>query len=56
MLFVEYWIEGVLECCQKTDGFPTITPALQYSNTPKIIQNDNYMVETPSFELYIRNF
>jgi hypothetical protein len=31
-----YWSDGVLECCYKIAGFATITPLLQYSNTPML--------------------
>ena len=28
---MEYWSDGVLECCYKVAGFATITPVLQCS-------------------------
>jgi hypothetical protein len=42
---MEYWSDGVLECCNKVAGFAAIalskpeasTPILQYSNTLKLI-------------------
>jgi hypothetical protein len=32
---MEYWSDGVLECCNKVTRFATITPVLQYSNALK---------------------
>jgi hypothetical protein len=37
LMFVFYWSDGVLECCNKVAGIATITPVLQYSNALKLI-------------------
>jgi hypothetical protein len=38
---MEYWSDGVLECCNNVAGFTTITPLLQYSNALKLNKNHN---------------
>jgi hypothetical protein len=49
---LEYWSDGVLECCKKKDiNALVIAPILQYSNTPKLIEIESYHDGLPSFGL-----